>query len=460
MSSCLVGDGKSGATLLLENYDDDYDDDDDSSSSNSSSISEISCEIRSSAGNENVSKKARRARVVRAISLLAFIIFSSFVSTVRTTKSYLSIYQQQQGFLLSKETMTTSVVTSMARITEVTPTHPTLSHMSHSASSYFNCSHVNDITIVREIGRGDNKITYEVLLPITSATSASTNVISVKAAAKRCKSVKCEELGHIKDEEYYFRTLYEQYGAQGDDSGDAGTIIYYGYCNFDKTSTNITRRIKYKGRGRNQKSLYHTEDIVNFAVGPTLFIEMGHPFMNNWHEWKTVNVTRITKRRERKQTITKEERKQIRLADTQYRPQLPEELESLRTIARQYANYKHGPLLLVGDNIHGHQYATFERSGSSSDSNSNATTTRIIRHVDFDNVINVWEHDATEFLYSRAELRKLASPPIPPTNATNTTITRADILNKNCQILLGDFAQLKRKDPRFYCHDNNNTTSQ
>jgi hypothetical protein len=110
------------------------------------------------------------------------------------------------------------------------------------------CTKVANITVVRELGKGKQKIAYEVILPN-----------GVHAAAKRCRfRRKCAPKQLMARGGAYFQKLHEQYGNQA--------MEYYGACNFS-----------YVDSVRKTTS--------NFTQGYTLFIELGEPLLTAWRAW-------------------------------------------------------------------------------------------------------------------------------------------------------------------------------
>jgi hypothetical protein len=169
-----------------------------------------------------------------------------------------------------------------------------LSSLVDKSPRYLDCSKIGDITIVRELGVGKQKIVYEVTLPS-----------GVSAAAKRCNSRSCERERLLMREEYFYRTLYETFGGK--------TSAYYGYCPLSQ----VAGKEKLDPRA--------------LTEGSTLFIELGTPALPKWDNWEEID-------------------------DKELRPHSPKDLESLREIARQYDSFPGGALRLHGDNVYPHKY--------------------------------------------------------------------------------------------------------
>ncbi len=162
----------------------------------------------------------------------------------------------------------------------------------------FDCSQLINSTVVREIGTGKQKSTFEIILPN-----------GVHAAAKRCHSSRCINERRLLYEDYFFRNLFLQYGKDA--------IGYYGMCSYPQ----------------NWETRYSYETMSDFTRGDTLFLELAKPVMANW-------------------TMETE--------PNQLQPDAQEDLESLRIIARQYDDFVGGRILLGKDNQFAHQYVRAE----------------------------------------------------------------------------------------------------
>lgn len=109
--------------------------------------------------------------------------------------------------------------------------------------------------------------------------------------------------GMLLYEDYFFRSLYEQYGDQA--------IQYYGMCSY-KQNTKI-----------------RNETMTDFSTGDTLFLELAKPVSASWTMNKQVSNT-------------------LQLNN--------DDLESLRVVARQYDGFVGGRLRMGPDNKFAHQY--------------------------------------------------------------------------------------------------------
>lgn len=119
------------------------------------------------------------------------------------------------------------------------------SHYATEQTSPFDCSQIGNVTIVRQLGKGNNKVAFEVILPS-----------GIHAAAKRCNTGGCLRRRDLLQEGNFFRLLQEQYGDQ--------SLKYYGACSFYTD---------------HQKPHETTQ---NFEWGPTLFLELATPMMETW----------------------------------------------------------------------------------------------------------------------------------------------------------------------------------
>ena len=112
---------------------------------------------------------------------------------------------------------------------------------------YYDCSKIDTLPIVREIGRGKQKTVFEVILPTGE-----------HVAAKRCSHRLCERKKMIMYEELFYRKLYEAF--------DTKALGYYGFCSFSVGDT----------KPYNPKIL---------TRGSTLLIELGTPMLEAWGGW-------------------------------------------------------------------------------------------------------------------------------------------------------------------------------
>lgn len=161
----------------------------------------------------------------------------------------------------------------------------------------FDCGQLINSTIVRKIGEGKQKTSFEIILPN-----------NIRAAAKRCHSKGCFDRHLLMKEDHFFRNLYQQYGDQA--------IQYYGFCSY--------------APGNIKKQKAREASLSDFTVGDTLFLELATPLKSDWKE-------------------NEDEPNQLNVHNE-------DDLESLRVIARQYDEFAGGRLQLRKDNKYPHQY--------------------------------------------------------------------------------------------------------
>jgi hypothetical protein len=208
-------------------------------------------------------------------------------------RTHLLILEHQRAG--KRATATSDITTAFL---EPRPTLP------QRSAQLFDCSQqANNITIVREIGRGKKKVTYEVILSN-----------GVHAAAKRLLDPRrgVHTLYSL-EEGQLFQKLNEQYGEQA--------VQYYGYCLFPYPTFQVLKML-------NMETI-----LRDFTRGYTLFLELGEPLMTTWvnhSAYKNVDPPR---------------------------PKTDDDLDSMPVIARQYDNFVGGRLKLLGDTVYGHQYA-------------------------------------------------------------------------------------------------------
>lgn len=107
-------------------------------------------------------------------------------------------------------------------------------HENETLTEPFSCEEVGSVEIARELGRGANKAAFEVILPNGK-----------HVVAKRCwRQGTCERVNQ-KKELYYLTEFQRQFPRR--------SLKVHGFCMFEGSSSN---------------------DVQNFAVGTTLFVEM------------------------------------------------------------------------------------------------------------------------------------------------------------------------------------------
>ena len=122
-------------------------------------------------------------------------------------------------------------------------------------NKFFDCSKIDMVTVVKELGRGKQKTVYEVTLPTGE-----------HVAAKRCNCLNCEVKQLLANEERYFRTLYETF--------PANSLRYYGFCSFHQHGGIF--------------------DSSKMEEGSTLFVEMGTPVLETWDGFESNEFTALT----------------------------------------------------------------------------------------------------------------------------------------------------------------------
>jgi hypothetical protein len=162
----------------------------------------------------------------------------------------------------------------------------------NSRTNLLGCADIAELEIVRVLGEGKQKITFEVKLPSGE-----------HAVAKRCQSNNCYDQKLIAEEAEIFRGLHQQFG-------DEGALRFFGECYvpFDR---------------KNDRSTDVKMLASDFSVGHTSVIEMGKPILASW------NIPIPTKSSCFKGYFT------------------PRDVEDFRNIARRYANYSDSPIVLT-----------------------------------------------------------------------------------------------------------------
>jgi len=115
--------------------------------------------------------------------------------------------------------------------------------------TYLDCSTIDKVTIVKELGRGKQKSVFEVILPTGQ-----------HVAAKRCSHRSCEQQKLVAHEERFFRSLHEAF--------PESSLEYFGFCSFPY---NAPRDGKLNARKLDEAS--------------TLFVELGTPALANWDQF-------------------------------------------------------------------------------------------------------------------------------------------------------------------------------
>jgi len=178
------------------------------------------------------------------------------------------------------------------------------------------CEDISKLEIVRVVGSGKKKIVYEVKLPYPSKKYA---------VAKRCVDELCMKHNVLGKEASILKNLMRQYGSQ--------VMSFYGECHqpYD---------------GKYNLSWPLPENITsNFNVGSTIIMEAGEPLRQNWtHMDRSCLVKQFT----------------------------PADVEDLRQIARQWANYTPVRMKMGKDNRYPQNYALAENG---------------LRHIDSDWII-------------------------------------------------------------------------
>jgi len=163
------------------------------------------------------------------------------------------------------------------------------------------CGEIANLKVLREIGKGKQKVTYKVKLPWGEY-----------AAVKRCLSQSCIAHKYLRKESKLIQEVHEQYGDQ--------SVRYFGECN---TAYNHTGK---KGLNR---------DLQDFSIGFTSVVELGKPLLTKWSDMFPKCFAEF-------------------YTET--------DIEDFRNIARLFANLSKSPMMLkVGehiDNIFPQQYIT------------------------------------------------------------------------------------------------------
>lgn len=179
------------------------------------------------------------------------------------------------------------------------------------------CNDIQNIEIIRELGIGKAKVTYEVKLPSGES-----------ALAKRCIHDNCLRQGLLTGEFRHLKTLQDQYGKEN-------TIGVYGKCDAPYAEGGIDlQKGTRTSRKRNSRHLRIVAS--DFTEGYTAFFEMGVPLLTKWRDGV-----------------------KFRKCFASYFTDA--DVDSFRVIARQYAGYPGSPIMLgqpgyFSDNIWAEQY--------------------------------------------------------------------------------------------------------
>lgn len=179
------------------------------------------------------------------------------------------------------------------------------------------CNDIQNIEIIRELGKGKAKVTYEVKLPSGES-----------ALAKRCIHDNCLRQGLLTGEFRHLKKLQDQYGKEN-------TISVYGMCDAPYAEGGIDLQ---KGtRTSRKRNSRHLRIIASdFTEGYTAFFEMGVPLLTKWRDGV-----------------------KFRKCFASYFTDA--DVDSFRVIARQYAGFAGSPIMLgqpgyFSDNIWAEQY--------------------------------------------------------------------------------------------------------
>ena len=124
--------------------------------------------------------------------------------------------------------------------------------------AFLNCSDIDNLQIIRKLGQGKHKISFEVELPSTGK----------RMAAKRCHSAHCVKRSlilHEAEKVYYYQHT----------KGIEGLVRFYGSC--DRA---------YPSNDHHQST--QTTAVTNFSVGHTALYEMGQVLMENRFERRSL----------------------------------------------------------------------------------------------------------------------------------------------------------------------------
>ena len=221
--------------------------------------------------------------------------------------------------------------------------------------NFLDCDDIKKLEIVRQISSGINKVVFEVKLPGSNSGSG----VGVSAIAKRTFQLGPYKQGLIKKETKFLKELQEEYGTEE-------TLGYFGECDASSSLSDesFTERFK-KGKG-------NISDIMrDFSVGYTSIVEMGTPLLLNDQLIgpSSSHICTIASRKCFANFFTESD------------------IEDLKNIARQYANFSKYPMTLrkrhFSDNCKAEQYV--------------ATTTGSLRHADLDMV-----YERRDLTYSEA----------------------------------------------------------
>jgi len=228
------------------------------------------------------------------------------IKAISTTRSRKSIPTSEiiKGSLVAIETNNTITTSSTAPL--LTDSHPIGLTDSHP----IDCRDIKKLEIIRYIGKGRQKATFEVKLPSGE-----------HAVAKRCISMYCHKYQEVEKEANKLKILQDQYGRKE-------TIRFFGVCKASESDVTSVRKML-----KNGTKLYDLA--LNFSTGFTSVVELGKPLATEvlWGREKGT-------KHGNKHMCHTERRKCFASHFTDA------DIEGFKTVARQYANYSKGPLLL------------------------------------------------------------------------------------------------------------------
>ena len=191
-----------------------------------------------------------------------------------------------------------------------TKTNNTITTASPTAAPLLTCSDIKKLEIVRYIGKGKQKITFDVKLPSGE-----------HALAKRCLSQFCHQGLQIKKEAFLLKGLQEQYGRKE-------TVHFFGEC----VASDYASVLRMHQEGGDT-----FDDLaLNFSIGFTSVVELGNPLAKE-ALWSTEVATNKNGHRH---MCYIEKRKCFATYFTDA------DIEGFKTVARQYANYSYTPLVM------------------------------------------------------------------------------------------------------------------
>jgi len=195
----------------------------------------------------NIRKIATSLRALYLPILFTIAIIHAIFSDIHLIRSYpKNIFN-----INDKSIITNNIITSHdSGFATISAANSSKSRV-NSRTSLLGCADIAELEIVRVVGEGKQKITFEVKLPSGEP-----------AVAKRCKSDNCYDKNFIAEEAAIFRGLHKQFG-------DEGALRFFGECYvpFDK-----------------KKRLTDIEKLASdFSVGHTSVIEMGKPILASWN---------------------------------------------------------------------------------------------------------------------------------------------------------------------------------